>query len=863
MASRKKGLATVGPDSSMGVFKYTHRIPYSKKMSNDGEWVEEMADYYDFYYSRDFYDERQAKLKINYDLYNGRAPDLNDYLNKHHTSRHNFHHNGEDHELVTGYEDIEHHPIIDQVAKAMMGEQRKRPLSPVAKDTSGYAMNQRKRKKLEMLQAWVDQSIMDPIRQETIQGYYQEMGIEDPSQLPPEQQEQAQADISQRIEARTPSEIKEYMIKDYRAPSEIQAQKIIDYLMVEFDIKDVTDDGAKHAIITGEEVYRVGVQNGKPFFELVNPIGFTYYGSPNSRYIEDGDWAKYEQTMTYHEFFNRFGMQLRPKDYKKLDVIFSGLSSDHNYSNAVQSDLVSVVSSTGEMEQPHPDIRSNEGQGFMKDIYQRYGSLSHYDLRHVHLTWKSLRKLWYVERFDQRSGLLKGYWQDETYVPDKRRGDVKWKSYWVPQVWECDKIGYIDSIYLNKRPLPGQYRSINDPFDVKLPYHGIEYNKLMRNTKNVSIIDLGKPWQYKFNVQMARLQELEATDLGKVLLTTMQAKPKDWGWQEFFNHIRYSKAVVLDLQQEGVGPAEAQFFKSIDLGNSNDIAEKVQYLEFIKQNIATSMYYNPSRLGQMSPDTAVTNNQQNIIQSSNQTEDFYSTHNTVVERMLNALLDAARFSHKENPDFLAHILDDMSKAELDTEEYPIHQSKVGVFLRNQSEDFQNMQKARDLLPFMIQNQMMSFPQAMKALWAKDGAEILNIAEKAEQDLQDKMEQQREAEQQAAAQQQEMQKQLFEMQAQLKVLLQDKSDTAKIEMARLSATVMERGQDVNQNQISDTLEKEREKMAHDTQEQDKTRAHEIDKLKEEIKMKEKELSSKERIENKKISAQKAKPATAGK
>lgn len=850
--SSKNKYNLLGPDTNMGVFKYTHRLSYAKKKSNDFRWVEEMADYYDFYYSQNYHEERRKRLKINYDLYNGRAPDLNDYADKYHN--HNYSYTGENghHEVVVGYENIEHHPIIDQVAKAMVGEQRKRPLNPVAKDISRYSTNQRKRKKLELLQEYIQSSIVGPIEQQIQQNYFKENGIEDPYSLDAEQQQQMQADIASRIEAKTPSEIKTYMMKDYKSPSEVQAQRIIDYLMQELKIKDLTDEGFKHAIITAMEVYKVGIRNQKPYVDLVNPDGFNYYGSPNSTYIQDGQWATYEQTITHGEFFNNFAMELEPRHLKLLDNLFSGLSSSQttNYSHAVKSDLVSVVANNSELQDPNIDIRNQQGQQWMKDLYKKYGSLSHYDLRHVHIAYRSLRKMYHVERFDQTTGLLKHFWFDEAYTPDRLKGDLSWKIYWVPQVWECDKIGYLDSLYLNKRPVPGQYRSIEDPFDVNLPYVGVEYNKLMKNTKNVSVIDLGKPWQYKFNVQMARLQEMEATDLGNVLLTTLQAKPKDWTWQEFFNHIKYSKAVILDLQQEGVGPAEAQFFKNIDLSNSQDISSKVAYMEFIKQNIATSMYYNPSRLGQIDAHTAVTNNQQNIIQSSNQTEDLYSTHNAVVESMLNALIDTARVAYKDNPQHISYVLDDMSIADFELDSEMLWMSKMGVFLRNQSEDFHNMQVAKDLLPFMIQNQMMSYPQAMQALWAQNGAELMNLAQRAQNELDEKMLEQQQHEQQLGEQQKELQQQMFQMDAQLKLLMQERDNLAKLKMAEIGAMENANMMDIDQNKISDAYEQALKKIEYERERDNKDRELEREKLREEMRMKLKD------IEVKKIQAKKS-------
>jgi hypothetical protein len=51
-----------------------------------------------------------------------------------------------------GYENIQHYPVIDQIAKALVGEQQLRPLTPIAVDSSEQAMNSRKRKRLGLMQ---------------------------------------------------------------------------------------------------------------------------------------------------------------------------------------------------------------------------------------------------------------------------------------------------------------------------------------------------------------------------------------------------------------------------------------------------------------------------------------------------------------------------------------------------------------------------------------------------------------------------------------------------------------------------------------------------------------------------------------
>ncbi len=832
---------------SAGLFN--QRLSWNQKKAYDFKWAEDMADYFDTFNGAYTDLEKYKRLGLNYDLYNGRGESA---MRSFKGSTGNNHLQEEGFDL--GFEDVQHHDIMSQVAKGMVGEQRKRPLKPIAVDGSGAALNQRKRKELELRQDYLTQTIIAPMQQQILMQYMQENGITDVHSLSPEQQQQMNADVSQRTEAKTPKEIKKYMRSEYKTSSETQAQKLMDYLMVNYNIKWKTDENFKHAVITGAEVYKTGVIHGDIEFELVNYNGFTYSASPNSHFIEDGDWAKYEQVKKISDIYNQFGDQFTPAHLKKLDSLFSALGNGgDNDTYGVQSNLVSIISSDpgNELFNGDLDVRTKQGQAKLRDIYQQYGSINqnHSQLRHVHITWKSLRKLKNIHR-KMPNDKIERFWVDESYTFNPMKGDVKEEIAYVPEVWETDKIGYADAIYLNKRPIPYQYRSTNNPWNVKLPYIGVEYNRLMGNTKNVSPMDLGKPWQYKFNVQMARLHEMEATDVGKILLTSTNAKPKDWTWGKWFDMIKYGKIAPVDFQAEGMNPMEAQAIRGIDLSNIQDMTARVNYLEWLRNQVALAMSYNPSRLGEVSPYTSVSNNQQNIIQSVNQTEDIYSTHNMVVENLLNALLGCARIAFKDNPVKKSYMMDDMSMAELDLDWEMLQRSEIGIRVRNSSDDFNNIEAVKGQAQAMVQNGMISFPELIRLTWAKNYGDVLNIAEEAEEKMA-KQRQEAQAQQEKMMQeQQKMQEALAQQQIDLKLLMQERDIVGNKEVAMISREQMALQYDIDKNGQNDGLQS----TIMELQLKDKLESEKNDmtkeKNKEDVRLKDKELDIKKQLGNKK-------------
>src|SRR5690606_17834790 len=118
-----------------------------------------------------------------------------------------------------------------------------------------------------------------------------------------------------------------------------------------------------------------------------------------------------------------------------------------------------------------------------------------------------------------------------------------------------------------------------------------------------------------------------------------------------------------------------------------NIAQSIEYLEYLRNQVALSMSYNPSRLGLQGPTVPVTNNQQNIIQSSYQTNDIFSGHNKIVENLLNVVVNISRDVLRENENLAAYILDDLSVADLNLNWDILDLAEINVKIKNSSQEY--------------------------------------------------------------------------------------------------------------------------------------------------------------------------------
>ena len=846
------------------------RYSYTQKSASNFKWVEEVADYYDFYHGGADSDllKKHDKYKLNYDLANGRADvteayrDIVSFYLK-------------EEKIDLGLNNVHHYPIINQIIQGMTGQWIKRPLEPRVYDASSHGVTQRKREQVKLIQNYLQDNLISPEIERITQSYFQENGIEDPYSLTIEEQQAAQQEIDQRITEGL-KQIDEYMKKEYRSPSSVQAQKLMNYLMKELRIKETCDMNFEHYLIAGEAYFYTGIRHNRPTFEKVNPMWFTWGGSQNTEFAEDGEFCKYTQYLKISDFFNRYGDVLTPNQVKKVHELISVKNgSGYNFDSGEFRNQVILEIDTdyGGIENMTPDFKTRRGQQDIASIYTKAAEKlgiprSEFDtatIRETHITFRSLRKLYSVKRIV--NGNIKHYYRDEHYEFDPLKGDIEAREIWVPEIWECRKFGAKEGIYIDKRPLPYQYRSLNNPYDVKHPYVGQKLNNLSGNSENVSIVDLGKVWNLDFDIMQARLKEKMATDVGKIFLMVTDMIPEGYTVGQWLQAVKYGKIAPIQLTEGLAAGVTPQMLKEIDLSQVMELDKMMNTLQYYQTQTAISMYYNPSMLGQISPYITSSNNQQNIQQSSNQTEKIFSTYTNIIERALNNLLKAARIAYKESDEVLRWVLDDGSIAELELDSEMLDRSEMGLFITNDYADIQATEFIKQNVLALMQNQ---YPTSsiIKLSGAKSTSEMLAIAEaqeaRAEEAKQQDYQMQMQQQQQASAAQQ----QLIDSQNQVKILMQEKDLNTKLQGITLDREKFALAQDLDRDGVNDANQRKEDELEakKEIEQMKMTEARRTKEL--ELKIKEKELQLKEKeleLREKEIAIaakEAAKPASKG-
>lgn len=483
----------------------------------------------------------------------------------------------------------------------------------------------------------------------------------------------------------SPDEIKKYLSREYKDVAEQVAYHTLKYLSNKLNLDHELLRGWEDALVAGEEVYYIGILNGDPVIERVNPLFFSYDKTPDVEFIEDGEWCLRRMFMNPSEIYDRFYDKLKKSDLDKL--------------------LQLVEGNTGPTKQADPDFnrivyKENFISKFDPDETNHYNLISVY-----HACWKSFKKIGFKQFVDE-FGETQETIVDETYeaLPGEK---IEWD--WVIEVWEGYRIG--DDIYVDIKPIEYQHVSIDNPNSQKLPYTGVRYSNI--NSRSRSLVDIMKPLQYMYIVLWYRLELALSRDKGKIINVDITQIPKSMGvdvphWMHYLTSIGVNFINPYEdgwdvPGREGGKPSQFNQFSSVDLTMSNVIAQYIQLMDKIEDMAGELSGVTKQREGQINSSELVGNVQRSVNQSAHITEILFWYHNQAKKRVITMLLDTAKFAWKvSNKKSLHYMLDDQTRVFLKISE-DFFYSDFDIFVTNATKEAANIQALQSLIQPAMQN----------------------------------------------------------------------------------------------------------------------------------------------------------------
>lgn len=661
--------------------------------------------------------------------------------------------------------------IIRPKVDLLIGEETKRPLNFRVIRTSQEATSEMQEKEKQMILQYIEAAIT--------------------AKMSPEEAQQFQEQL-QSGEIMPPEQIAKYMDKDYKDIVENTAYHSLTYLREKLDLDNEFIKGWKDGLISGREIYYVGVLNAEPYAERVNPICFSYDKSPDLEFIEDGSWCCRKMRMPITEVYDRYYDKLEEKDLDRLEEMI-GSTPGRNLGDRSPVDMGIQLR-----------IYDNpifEGSG--KSLVNVW-----------HCCWKSFKKIFYVTTTDD-AGQPQINIVDETYQPVGN--EVSIEPDWIIEVWEGYRAG--SDLYFGIQPIEYQHVSIDNPNSQKLPYCGAIYSNT--NSKPRSLVSILKPLQYMYIVLWYRLELAIARDKGKVVNMDITQIPKSMNispakWMHYLSSVGVNFINPYEEGwnipgREGGKPAQFNQITALDLTMSNVIAEYIQLMDKIEELAGTISGITQQREGAVSSSEMVGNVERSVVQSSHITEPLFWVHNQCKRRVLNMLLNTAKGAWEETgKQKLQYIFDNGERAFLDITP-KFYYEDMDVFVSDTSKDLENIQKLQQLIQPAMQN----------GASLLEAAEILtndnfNIIKQKLKDMQTRQEQIQQQQQEAEAQQQQQLQQMQNESKQQELMLQeaqmdlqryqiDQDNQTKIAVAQINAYRGAEDMDQDNNGIPDVAE----------------------------------------------------------
>lgn len=713
-------------------------------------------------------------------------------------------------------------PYVDQ----LLGEETKRPFNFHPQRTSDIAASELQEKAKEMLMDYIQATIASKLSSEQAARYEQALATG---------------------EIQTPEAIAKYLQKDYKDIAETEAYYALQFLKRKLNLTHEFYKGWKDALIGGEEIYYVGVINGDPYVERVNPMYFDYEHSLDLEFIDDAAWCRRKMIMSATEIYDRFYDKMSERQLNELLELIDQRPGAGNNPEIRKTSI------------DYESIKLHKINSFTDNPF---------DIDHItvyHCCWKSFKKIGFVTLLNPETGEAEEFQVDEDYKVTGTEQSVEWD--WIIEVWEGYRIG--DDMYIGIQPIEYQHISADNPNSQKLPYTGVVYNNT--NSKPRSLVSMMKPLQYMYIVVWYRLELALSRDKGKVAVMDITQIPKSMNidvnkWMHYLSALGVAFINPYDEGwdipgREGGKPSQFNQLSSWDLTMSNVIAEYIQLMQKIEDMVAKLTGITPQRQGQIAASELVGNTNTAVSMSYHITEPWFWNHNQVKRRVLTMLLNTSKAAWKDSKKYLNYVLDDATRAFVQLSDNFFYED-MDIFVDDSTKNQQYIDQLKQLLQPAMQNGA-SLLDIAEIITLDNMSMIKNRLEEIEQKRMEQMQQQQQAEQQAQQQMAEQQNQLKEEELMLKKAELDlekykvdqdrykaeQDNATKITVAQINSYRGAENMDQDMNGIPDPIE-----IGKQALEQQKINS-DIATKQLELNNKRREIEQKREAENKKIQLEK--------
>lgn len=800
------------------------------------KWYKEFADY--ILPNKLQVNEDYEEMKMCYEVSNGDLTSLSkkidDFLNP----------MGEDLYDIKK-EQFETFPFLHNFINELKGELIKRNDDYKIVLLSAQAIRNKNQKLQEALKASVDEELMIVLEKQKAR-----------------MEGMSEEEINQYVEElRTQLSPEDIAKKDFLADQEIFYNKALEYCRSTEDIKTKKIETLEDVINTDRCFIYSGWKFGKPSIQIRNPLFTDFDKSPNTKYVNKGDYVVYRQAITLADAYTNYEHLLDDEELKKLKTYQD--SSIYNKAHGLglpESDFVFKnrdIDLFDDLVRTGNTIVNDKRIGLHQTNSNTRASRNKTLIWETHFEFKAFRKSIFLSYQDEYNKTVTVVLSDKFEIPKEaekvkftnRYGNESVKFVWYDEIMDIEYTAeelYIprkyEMIILGEdiipiyREVPNQHTDIENPYsNFNLSTFGAVFTN--RNSKSESMIKRVLPlylqYLYVKNIQNRELSKyqgaIQSIDIDQIpdeLGLDVDGEPIRDKVATYLQYLKRTNKDIYSGSQTSLGgmapntrsPGSSGYM----LGTAAELMNLQNLLNLITTEMGFAIGIPPQRLAQFSPNSNVSDNRQALAQSFNITEPlFYMLSEVWRQALGDYLINFKTYAEKifeSSPELKEHtlhyIMPDGTKELFKITPNMLTHASMGLFLNNQGKDQMYVQA--------MMSQVQAFAQN-----AGEGVEsvstiIKNIAngsspEETHRQIQVLGEKQRQARLQEQQNMQEQQKQNALAIEKEKQKTQQSKHNFELERINLEKTwdmkikqieSVSYGADVNENNVPDVLEIEK-------------------------------------------------------
>jgi hypothetical protein len=517
-------------------------------------------------------------------------------------------------------------------------------------------------------------------------------------------EEVTNSNYSEEIAARRLKQLEHYHKYEYQDYGEVMGQRILDYFWYTQRLKNIFSDAFYDVLIGAEEIYGVEINHGEPIASKKNVLNITTFGSGESYKIEDAEIIVEAGYVPVGKVIDDYWDVLTADE---IDSLENGARENRFAGNIVL---------TGPIDRQSDTVVNSTSQLITVDGPAHAAFGGQFDMEgniFVSKTvWRSRRKVGRLTYYDTE-GNEQETMVDENFPIDQFKNlgwKIDWR--WINEWWQGHKIG----TYMYKRiePLPRVGSKFSNPSICLPPYCGTIYS--IGGGTSVSLMDRVKPYKYLYNVYMRRTELASARNKGVIAELDLAEIPDGWDEELVMMFAEANGYMIKDSFKEGKkGLAQGKLISTLkqrgsdvlNLNSADVIRANLELARYVKNELGEVAGITPQREGQIDNRETYGGVERSVTQSSHITEEWFRVHDNTKLRVMELLLETAKYAWKnatgENAKKLQYVDDGMITHLFSVDGRKLAETEYGYYISDGQNDAELLQTIKNLSLSFVQN----------------------------------------------------------------------------------------------------------------------------------------------------------------